>query len=375
MRRTVDKRRKKAVSYGQKTTEDAGVRKKLACIFLAALWLLPLVGLGEKQAVITFLGDCTIGGEEWLRGRDTSFDGYYRANGPDYFFEKVQGVIACDDLTVANLECVLSPNEGGKVKKTYCFRGLPEYTRVLTGSSVECVNVANNHALDYADTGMRRTQDILDGAGVQWFGSNEVVRKTWIYEKDGVKIGFVGAEIHYWALYRPYLLKQINALRQEGCQVIVASLHGGAEYGAVRDKGQENASHWFVDNGCDVVIGHHPHVPLGIEVYKNATICFSLGNFVFGGNAAVKKPRARYTGLFQFTFSFDDGGKYLGHQLNIIPAFVSSDPLVNHYQPYPVGGEDAKAVLQCIQADTAFRLKPYAEGVGAVQDFVAAGEK
>lgn len=341
----------------------------LCCL---VLWLLPAFALGDKQVTITFLGDCTIGGEERLRDRENSFDGYYRAYGPDYFFEKVQSVIANDDLTVANLECVFAQNAGGKVQKTYCFRGLPEYTQVLTGSSVECVNVANNHTLDYSDVGMRRTMKILDEAGIHWFGSNEIARQTWVYEKDGIKIGFLGAELHYWASYRPNLLKQINALRQDGCQVIVASLHGGEEYGARRDKGQENASHWFVNNGCDVVIGHHPHVPLGIEVYKNATICFSLGNFVFGGNAAIKQERARYSGLFQFTFTFDDENRYLGHQLNIIPAFVSADPAVNHYQPYLVQGSEAKAVLHCMQLDCDFRLKPYVEGVGAVQDFVPA---
>lgn len=358
----------------RKKMEDAGVRKKLMCLMLA-LWLLPQACLGDRQTVITFLGDCTIGGEERLRDREDSFDGFYRAYGPDYFFQNVQSVIAQDDLTVANLECVLAQNAGGKVQKTYCFRGLPAYTQVLTGSSVECVNVANNHTLDYSDTGMRRTKKILDDAGIHWFGSNAVVRQTWIYEQDGIKIGFLGAEIHYWASNRDTLLKQIKALKKAGCQVIVASLHGGEEYGSRRDKGQENASHWFVNNGCNVVIGHHPHVPLGLEIYKNATICYSLGNFVFGGNAAIRQPRARYTGLFQFTFSFDDEGNYLGHQLNVIPAFVSDDAEANHYQPYLVQGEDAKTVLRCVQTDTAFRLKPYVEGVGAVQDFVPAAGK
>ena len=347
------------------------------CLMLALTLAAPLSALGEdRQIVITFLGDCTIGGEDRLREREDSFDGYLRRYGMDYFFEKVQGVIAHDDLTVANLEGIFSNNIGGRVEgKTYRFRAPVSYTEVLTGSSVECVNVANNHSLDYRDTGLRKTVRALEKAGISWFGSNIVFRQSYVFMQEGIKIGFLGTELNYWRSNQKTLQKQIESLKKKGCKVIVASLHGGQEYYELHNKSQENAAHWLVDNGCQIVIGHHPHVPQGIEIYKGATICYSLGNFVFGGNAVIKRVRARFSGLFQFTFSFDEKGKYLGHQLNIIPAFVSSDAEVNTYQPYLVTGADAALVMQTIQKDTGFTLKPYVENVGAVQDFVPAPEK
>ena len=345
-----------------------------ACFFL--FLLLPLCVLGEeKQITITFLGDCTIGGEDRLRKLDDSFDGYFRRYGADYFFEKVQSVIAHDDLTVANLEGVISDIESGKVKgKTYNFRAPTSYLPVLTGSSVECVNVANNHSLDYWDIGMHRTARALDKAGIFWFGTNLVYQKTWIYEKDGIKIGFIGMESNYLHQQKKVITRLLNKLKKAGCQVIVASVHGGREYDDLHDVYQESKAHWLIDNGCGLVICHHPHVPQGIAVYKNATICFSLGNFVFGGNAKIKRPHARYSAMFQFTFSFDEKNRYLGHQLNLIPVFVSSSAENNTYQPYPVTGANAEAVMKTIQADTKFKLNPYVENVGAVQDFVPAAK-
>ncbi len=336
------------------------------------LW--PAFARGEdKKVTVTFLGDCTIGGEERMRNREESFDGYLRKYGMDYFFEKVKPVLAADDLTVANLEGVLSDVEGGKMKnKTYCFRGPTSYTGVLTGSSVECVNVANNHSLDYRDAGMKRTVKALESAGIKWFGSNDVVKQVYVYEKDGIRIGFLGMENKFIRQEQKTITKQLDALKKKGCQLIVASLHGGMEYYETRDKGQQYQARWLIDHGCGLVICHHPHVLQGIDIYKGATICYSLGNFVFGGNAAIKRVRARYSAMFQFTFSFDENNRYLGQQLNLIPVFVSSDDKINTYQPYPVKGKDAKAVLNCIQKDTPFTLTPYVEDVGAVQKFVPA---
>ncbi|MBQ9263356.1 MAG: CapA family protein [Clostridia bacterium] len=340
------------------------------------LLLLPLLAHGEdKQIVITFVGDCTIGGEDRLREQETSFDSYLNRNDYTYFFEKVQPIIGSDDLTVANLEGVFSNSAGNKMKKTYNFRGPTRYVNVLTESSVECVNVANNHSLDYSATGMKRTAAALNEAGVKWFGSNDVYRKTWIFEKDGIKIGFLGMEIGYWGKHQKIIEKQVKQLKKDGCQVVVGVYHGGTEYATQRDYSQENISHRLIKYGCNVVIGHHPHVLQGIEVTKGATICYSLGNFVFGGNARIKKERALYTALFQFTFSFDEDNQYLGHQLNIIPAFTSADKEMNTYQPHLVSGSNAKTVLQQIQRDTSFKLKPYVDGVGAMQNFVPAYTK
>lgn len=342
-------------------------------IFFLLLSLMPLGALADQTVTLTFVGDCTIGGEDRLRQFDYSFDAYLERNGYGYFFEKVQPVIAQDDLTIANLEGVFINWASNAVEKTYNFRGLTHYVNVLTGSSVDAVNISNNHTMDYGYTGMDHTIRTLDEAGLPWFGSNQATEKTWVYEKGNVKIGFVGMELSYWYYkHRNLLRSQVETLKAEGCQVVVGVMHGGEEYRKRHLRNQKDFAYAMLDYGVDIVIGHHPHVLQGIEVVDGKTICYSLGNFVFGGNAAIRAP---YTALFQFTLSFSDDGQYLGHQLNIIPALPSGEREFNNYQPVLATGEDAEAVLAQIQYDTPFPLKHYVEGIGAMQDFVPAPGK
>ncbi len=346
------------------------MRKTLLWLLLC---LLPLTALADQTVTLTFVGDCTIGGEDWLQEEPTSFTAYLEKYGYDYFFKEVQSIIANDDVTVANLEGVLMNHSSGAVEKTYNFRGPKHFVSVLTSSSVEAVNIANNHTYDYGANGVLHTTQALDDAGQNWFGTNYTVEKTWTYEKNNVKIGFVGMEIQYWYYkHRNLLRSQVEALKEDGCQVVVAVMHGGKEYKPTHWAIQEKFAKAVMEYGADIVIGHHPHILQGVDVFDGKTVCYSIGNFVFGGNAKIRAP---YTALFQFTLSFSDDGEYLGHQLNIIPALPSGEREYNNYQPVLATGEDAQAVLEQIQVDTDFTLNPYVEGVGAVQDFVPAPGK
>lgn len=338
-------------------------------LLLILLLLLPITALAET-VTITFLGDCVIGGEDRLREFDYSFDGYLRQHGYDYFFREVQPVIASDDLTIANLEGCFLNYDSAAVKKTYNFRGPKDYVQVLTGSSVEAVSVANNHIMDYGYDGVTHTVNALDKASLPWFGTFEAREQTWVWEKGDVKVGFVSMEISYWYYRHRNLLKsQVQALRDEGCDVVICVMHGGEEYRTRHLRIQEQFAHAVLDYGVDIIVGHHPHVLQGIEVRDGKTICYSIGNFVFGGNSKVRAP---YTAMFQFTLSFSEDGQYLGHQLNIIPALPSGDKENNNYQPVLATGADAETVMAQIQHDTRFPLNPYVEGIGAMQDFVPA---
>ncbi len=339
---------------------------------LLLICFLPFSAAAEKQVTLTFVGDCTIGGEDRLREEDFSFDAYLEKYGYDYFFREVQSVIGHDDVTVANLESVLINYSSGRVEKTYNFRGPKHYVNVLTSSSVEAVNISNNHTYDFGADGVLHTTKALNEAGQGWFGTNDTVKQAWVYEKDGVEIGFVGAEITFWYYsHRNLLRSQIEQLKADGCQVVVAVMHGGIEYAQSHEKAQTLFADAAMEYGADIVIGHHPHVLQGIDVKNGKTVCYSLGNFVFGGNAKIRAP---YTALFQFDLSFDDENRYLGHQLTIIPALPSGEREYNNYQPVLAFGADAEAVMAQIQYDTPFQLNPYVENVGAVQDFVPAEE-
>lgn len=326
----------------------------------------------NKEIVVTFLGDCTLGSEDQFWERDFSF--VYRINesGYDYPFSLVQDVIAHDDLTVANLENVFYDYTANKAVKTYCFRAPTSFASILTAGSVEAVNLSNNHTEDYGRRGIERTVEALTNEGVGWFGTTTYANDVYIYEKDGIKIGFVGMYLTYWWAHNDMLKENFQKLHDAQCDVIVGVMHGGVEYSFYHEESQDKLANYMIKMGANVVIGHHPHVLQGVYVRDNATIVYSLGNFVFGGNKAM---RAYQSAMAQFTFSFDEEGTYLGHQLNIIPCQYSGSREYNDYRPYMFTGDEAEAVIEAMRRDSNIRLNPYVEGVGAVQEFVPAPVK
>ena len=322
---------------------------------------------GTQSVKITFLGDCTLGSEQRERNRETSFVQYILARGYDYPFSGVVDILENDDLTVANLESVFYDSEAGKVEKTYNFRSEPDFAQILKVSSIEAVSLANNHTEDYGRLGLMSTIDTLEAIGIPWFASARDVHKTWVWEKGNIRIGFIGLYISFWWSNLELIKQDRQALHDADCTCIVAVFHGGSEYSTRRDPGMEKLAAFFIRNGCCAVVGHHPHVLQGMDVYDGATVLYSLGNFVFGGNKAM---RALYTVLAQFTFDFDRNGKYLGHQLSLIPAQYSGNAVYNDYRPILVKDEGAENALALIQFDTPFPLNPYVDGIGAVQDYV-----
>ena len=160
------------------------MRKALAAALCLVLLAASGTALAEKTVTLTFVGDCTLGGEDWLINREGSFHDYARKEGYTYFFEKMRDFFSEDDLTIINFEGVLKDDSRDAVNKTYCFRGPTDFARILPLSSIEAVNLDNNHTLDYGKRGKTSTVEALTGAGVHVF--DELT--PYIFEKDGIKI-------------------------------------------------------------------------------------------------------------------------------------------------------------------------------------------
>lgn len=327
------------------------------------------------QVTLTFTGDCTLGNTPLLRGRPAGFESYVEKNGIEYPFAHVADLFAQDDLTIINLEGTFHNSEEGVAKgKTYTFRSPTDYAQMLTLSSIEACYLGNNHVYDYGEEGYLSTTQTLDELGIAWFGTTEFGNTSYIYEKGNAKIGFVSIYIsHWWQDGMATEMKEtIRKLKEEdGCQVVIACLHGGVEYDKRHDKNQEKMADAFIRYGADLVVGNHPHVIQGLRVADGKTTLWSLGNFVFGGNKEVKSIR---TYIARFTLSFDADGTYLGHQLNIIPAHMSGTKEYNNYQPILIEDEkEAGKILEAIQYDVKkLKLKPWQPGIGALQEFVPA---
>jgi len=102
----------------------------------------------------------------------------------------------------------------------------------------------------------------------------------------------------------------------------------------------------------------------GMDVRKNRTILYSLGNFCFGGN---KNVRAMESLVVSAVLSFSADGTYLGQQIDLIPAHISGTEPKSNYQPLLVSGGDAKRVLRRVQADSPMTIAPYDEETGCAR--------
>lgn len=341
----------------------------LTALCLTVILILPYHGFSEEttaatEVLLTFTGDCTLGGEDRLNNKDYSFQGYIEREGYGYPFAGVQDVFESDDVTVINLEGVLYDRTANRVEKTYNFRGPTDYVNIIRQSSIELSFLGNNHIFDYGRQGYRSTVEALEGAGLGWFAVTDEGIKTWVYEKDGVKIGFTGVNSTYFARRPEDLKKSFEELKEAGCAFIVGVMHGGEEYGPRQNKSIKRIARFLADQGAGLVIGHHPHVLHGIEIYKGASIVYSLGNFSFGGNTKVRERR---TMLARAALRFDENGEYLEHQLTLLPAYTSGTEEDNNFQPVLARGQEAQAIIDLVSGMSDFQLEPYVEGKGAVQ--------
>lgn len=294
---------------------------------------------------ISVVGDCTLGTDETF-DYDTSLNAYYDSNGKDYFFQNVKSIFAADDLTIANFEGTLTDSDA-REDKTFAFKAPAEYAQILTSGSIEAVNTANNHSHDYGDQSYTDTLTALDNEGITHFGYDD----TAVMDIKGVKVGLVGIYELNDHLGREQQLKDnIAKVKADGAELVIVIFHWGNETETVPDTNQMTLGRLAIDEGADLVCGHHPHVLQGIETYKGKNIVYSLGNFCFGGNSS---PSDMDTMIFQQTFTITSNAVQADNVTNIIPCSMSSADGYNNYQPTPATGDEATRIKSKIDERSA----------------------
>lgn len=295
----------------------------------------------ETTITISAAGDCTLGTDEGFNYK-RSFKGKYDAvQDPAYFFQNVQPVFAQDDLTIVNMEGTLT-EETTREPKQFAFKGDAEYAKILTAGAVETANLANNHSFDYGKKSYEDTITAIEAEGISSFG----YERTAVMDIKGVKVGLAGVyELAEHIDCKQDLLDNIASLKEQGAQIIIVSFHWGQEKENVPNDVQVELAHTAIDNGADLVLGHHPHVLQGIEEYKGKNIVYSLGNFCFGGNSA---PSDMDTMIFQQTFTVKDGKLQEDNVTNILPCKISSayEEGYNNYQPILAEGEQKEKIFE-----------------------------
>ena len=304
-------------------------------------------GGGEKAdepvtITVSAAGDCTLGTDEFFDWSDSLPAKYEEVGDPAYFFRNVQPIFAQDDLTIVNFEGTLTESEE-REDKQFAFKAAPAYAEILTAGSVEAANMANNHSKDYGEQSYTDTIKALEDQGITTFGYDRLA----VMDIKGVKVGLLGTYVLREGLgIKDSMIANLESLKEQGAQIIIASFHWGSEKAYEPDSTQIELAHAAIDNGADLVLGHHPHVLEGIEEYQGKNIVYSLGNFCFGGNAY---PSDMNTMIFQQTFTIKDGELQQDNVKNIIPCRISSEDGYNNYQPTPAEGEQKDDILQKIE--------------------------
>ena len=281
-----------------------------------------------------------------------------------HLYSEVEDLIFDADIKYANLESTLSDEDNVKTgtenygDTPYINVSIDDY-QALTRHKNQKFNIlqlANNHILDCGYEGLAKTaqQVINDGAlPIGVYLSEEDAYKPQISEHKGIKIGWVA---HTFSVnFKPFpegkewlvnmtnfhteiepdtsmIESQIKACRADGCDLVIVTLHWGLEHEFIPTKQQQEWAHRFADFGADAIIGHHPHVMQGVEIYQPCTdpqkripIIYSLGNLTpgFASSATVLSLVAR----FNFGSIIQDGKtKVALTSLKLTPvAFLASE--------------------------------------------------
>ncbi len=277
---------------------------------------------GPDSIRMVFGGDIVLGNNYLVDNIPASWD--------ERYFAGVRDIIKGADMAFGNLEGVLSKHgETTKVLGTgrqYAFRMPPRYAKLLRDEGFDILNVANNHAYDFGESGFSDTLENLHAVGIAYVGLRDHVATL---SAGGLNIAMLGFSYspRFASVFE--LGESAERVRQAKAQgdFVIVTFHAGAEGPAAiwhsnrneiffgENRGNVVAfAHAMIDAGADLVVGHGPHVLRAVECYKNRPIAYSLGNFVGVGGLSAKKMTA-VSALLEVTVSRE--GTVLA--MNLIP--------------------------------------------------------
>ena len=222
----------------------------------------------------------------------------------------VERIFTESDMNIVNLETpITSNNKKNRISKTGPHLYTHEETMIpyLKQINTDMVTLSNNHIMDYGEAGLLETLNTLQTNRIKYVGVgeniNEASKPQTIKSKD-VKIAILNYTYNEWSTAEISKaganpldvidnVKQIKSAKDSHDKVILI-IHGGHEYYHLPSPQIVKQYRFYVDNGADAIIGHHTHCIGGYEIYNNAPIIYSLGNFIF----TIPSPKEEwYTGL------------------------------------------------------------------------------
>jgi hypothetical protein len=244
--------------------------------------------------------------------------------------KEVKPILQKMDISFGNLEGVLL-DEGEPVKecpdltRCYVFKSPVNYAKLLKDAGFTMMSLANNHARDFGEPGRLSTMAALEAQGILHSGIVDDFAIFTLKERKFVMIAFAPFRGTNDMLDISLASEVVKTLAQDN-DIIIVSMHGGAEgegmtrlpfateYFYEEDRGDVvKFARTMVDNGADIVLGHGPHVPRALELYKGRLIAYSLGNFATYYGINVKGKRG-YAPLLELEISHQ--GEFLGGEIH-----------------------------------------------------------
>ena len=204
--------------------------------------------------------------------------------------EPIKNILSGSDFAFGNLESPLLFDENKAT--TTSFAGSYKFADFLKECHINVLSIANNHILEHGEKGFFDTINILNNSNINPVGYQEDNNSNLvILVKDNVTFGFVAYnsvhDIKNPDLYSEFNLDKVintlNRMENQGVDCKIISLHWGWHEEYINIPSAENIkiARTLIDNGADIVVGHHPHVIQPVEKYKGKLIFYSLGNFLF----------------------------------------------------------------------------------------------
>jgi poly-gamma-glutamate capsule biosynthesis protein CapA/YwtB (metallophosphatase superfamily) len=259
-----------------------------------------------------------------------------RKNGWYYPFSELDSIWSDSHIFFVNLEAPFG--HGGKVfEKTYTFQVNPDLVKVLKVGNINVVSLANNHIMDFGVESLRETFQVLQENAIHYAGAGlnlREARKPAILEVKGSRIAIASYSLtfpkEFWATDTsagtcfPYHTYFYNDLKQfkASSDLVIVSFHWGAELMQFPKEYQIELAHNAIEAGADIIIGHHPHVIQGIEIYNGKIIAYSLGNFIFGSYS----EKARESMLIKFFYGTKSVERCKIYPINVYNKEVDFQP-------------------------------------------------
>lgn len=303
----------------------------------------------DKTISIYAVGDIMMSryiGKVMAKKQSATYDG----SGIHYPFKEITDKLFEADIVFGNLESVIglkTEDDKPYYSKPYNFLAHPDTALALKHAGFDVLSLANNHAMDYGPKRITETRLVLDTIGIKYFGAgiNEgSAREPAVITHNGMTVAFLGygnghsSDIYATAtkagtarIVSENILADIEKAKQSA-DIVLVSLHWGFEYEDTPKNWQRVMAKKLIDYGADAILGHHPHILQGIEIYKGKPIVYSLGNFLFD------QKKGKTTGGMIVELKFEDK-KYKG--ITVIPL-----DRFNTYYPKVALGKKKKTALK-----------------------------